>query len=182
MEVIQSGIEGLVEIRPRIFGDQRGWFMESFNQKRYEEHIHLAEPFVQDNISSSEKGILRGLHFQKPPFAQAKLVMVLKGKALDVALDLRRSSPTYGKHFKVILDAQAKNQLFIPRGFAHGFVALEDETLFAYKCDNVYSQESEMTLKWDDSDLGIDWGIREAIISDKDAKGTLFKDFTTPFD
>jgi len=155
--------------------------MESFNSHRYSPLIGEAEGYVQDNLSCSEKGILRGLHFQRPPLAQSKLVMVLKGRALDVAVDLRRNSPSYGKHFTLELNAEKMNQLFIPRGFAHGFVSLEKDTLFAYKCDNLYSRDSEVTIKWNDKDLGIDWGIQDPIISEKDSDGLSFSDLKSPF-
>jgi dTDP-4-dehydrorhamnose 3,5-epimerase len=182
MEVIQTGIKDLVEIHPKIFGDGRGWFLETFNQDKY----HLALPprtlFVQDNLSYSNKGVLRGLHFQEPPFAQAKLVFVIQGRVLDIAVDLRRSSETYGKVFSVILDAKSKNQLFVPRGFAHGFSCLEDETIFSYKCDNLYSKEHERTLQWNDAELGIDWMLETPILSEKDRTGESFESFNTPFD
>ena len=181
MEVIRTEFEGLFEIRPRVFEDDRGWFMESFNQERYLNELGNIEPFVQDNISCSGKHSLRGLHFQAPPFAQSKLVMVTQGKALDVVVDLRQSSATYGLHYKVVLDAKLKNQLYVPRGFAHGFVALEDNTYFQYKCDNVYHKNSERTILWSDLQLGIDWGVSEPVISEKDLVGESFHEFVTPF-
>ncbi|NND94996.1 MAG: dTDP-4-dehydrorhamnose 3,5-epimerase, partial [Flavobacteriales bacterium] len=150
MEVIPTGFDGLFEIRPKIFEDDRGWFMESFNEDRYVKDLGLTRPFVQDNISSSGLHSLRGLHFQSPPYAQSKLVMVTEGMALDVVVDIRGGSATYGKHYKVILDAEKKNQLFVPRGFAHGFLSLEEGTIFQYKCDNLYNKDHECTLQWND--------------------------------
>lgn len=181
MELIETGIAGLVEIRPRRFGDERGWFTETYSEQRYREVLGLAHPFVQDNLSCSAKGVLRGLHFQAPPMAQSKLVMVLRGQALDVAVDIRKDSPTYGAHRSVILDAALGNQFFVPRGFAHGFVALEDDTLFAYKCDNTYSPEHEGALLWNSPELGIDWQLDAPNISPKDAVAPLFADFVSPF-
>jgi dTDP-4-dehydrorhamnose 3,5-epimerase len=181
MEVISTGFEGLYEIRPRIFEDERGWFMESFNQARYAKELGSIARFVQDNISCSGKHSLRGLHFQAPPFAQSKLVMVTQGKALDIVVDIRPASATYGLHYKVMLDAKSKNQLYVPRGFAHGFVALEDDTHFQYKCDNIYHKDSERTILWSDVKLGIDWGVLDPIISEKDLVGESFNEFQTPF-
>lgn len=181
MELRETGIEGLIEIAPRVFGDERGWFLESYNQARYDSLIKGTR-FIQDNLSCSMKGVVRGLHFQAPPFSQAKLVSVIQGKVLDVAVDLRRTSATYGKVFTVILDGERKNQLFIPRGFAHGFASLEDQTVFAYKCDNPYSKESERTLLWNDSDLDIDWGVTSPSLSEKDKTGEAFRSFRSPFE
>jgi len=181
MEVIETGLEGLVELQPRVFNDDRGWFMETYNESRYKGLIADYHPFVQDNLSQSAVHTLRGIHFQSPPFAQSKLVMVLNGRALDVAVDLRKDSPTYGEHRTVILDSNTKNQLYIPRGFGHGFLALEEGTQFYYKCDNVYNKESEMTLSWNDSDLGINWMVDHPLISEKDGQGLSFKDFNSPF-
>ncbi|NND94091.1 MAG: dTDP-4-dehydrorhamnose 3,5-epimerase [Flavobacteriales bacterium] len=182
MEAKETGIQGLIEIIPRKFTDSRGWFIETYKQSRYEEHIAKDNLFIQDNLSCSSKNVLRGLHFQKPPYAQSKLVTVIRGKALDVAVDLRKSSSTFGKHFSIILDDKLKNQLYIPRGFAHGFLSLEDDTYLLYKCDNEYDKESESTLLWDDEHLGIDWGIDKPIVSDKDIDGQLWSEFETPFD
>jgi len=174
-----TSIKDLLIINPHVFKDQRGYFMESYNLKKWESFLKIA--FVQDNESLSEKGVLRGLHFQKPPFAQDKLVRVVKGSVLDVAVDLRQSSPTYGKHYKIILSAENKKQLFIPKGFAHGFLCLEDETIFTYKCSQYYHSDSEGVIKWDDEDLAIDWEIEKPLISDRDSKAPSFKIFKTPF-
>ncbi len=182
MEVIPTGFKGLVEIRPRVFGDDRGWFMESFNEERYVKELGLTERFVQDNISSSEKHSLRGLHFQSPPYAQSKLVMVTQGSALDIVVDIRKGSTTYGEYFKIVLDSETKNQLFVPRGFAHGFLSLEEGTIFQYKCDNLYNRASECTLKWNDPVLNIDWQVKAPIVSQKDYEGISFLEFKTPFD
>ena len=137
--------------------------------------------FVQDNLSKSKKGVLRGLHFQAPPFDQGKLVQVITGSVLDVAVDIRKNAPSYGKHFKIILNSTERNQLWIPPGFAHGFVSLEDDTIFSYKCTNSYSKEHEGCVLWNDLDLGIDWEIDQPLISPKDQEGTFFKDFISPF-
>lgn len=182
MEIKKFEIEGLILIEPRIFFDDRGYFFEPFNVERYEKELGFnPELFVQDNLSYSKKNVLRGLHFQRPPYAQGKLVSVLKGKVLDVAVDIRKSSPTYGKYQKVILDDKKHQQFYIPPGFAHGFVALEDETLFSYKCTNYYSPQSEQTLLWNDPTLHIDWNANSPIISDKDALGETFTNFVSPF-
>jgi dTDP-4-dehydrorhamnose 3,5-epimerase len=172
-------IEGLIVIEPRVFGDSRGYFMESYNHEKWFEI--LKTEFIQDNESQSAAGVLRGLHFQKPPNAQAKLVRVVKGSVLDIALDLRKNSPTYGQHFKILLSAENKTQFFIPAGFAHGFLALENDTIFSYKCSNYYFPQSEGCILWNDSDLNIDWGINNPLVSDKDMMGTKFKDFISPF-
>jgi dTDP-4-dehydrorhamnose 3,5-epimerase len=182
MEVIQTGIKDLVEIHPKIFGDARGWFLETFNQDKYHTALPPKTAFVQDNLSYSNKGVLRGLHFQEPPFAQAKLVSVIQGRVLDIAVDLRKSSETYGKIFSVVLDAKSKNQLFVPRGFAHGFSCLEDETIFAYKCDNMYSKAHERTIQWNDPALEIDWMLDSPILSEKDSEGESFGSFNSPFE
>lgn len=182
MEVIKTDIEGLVIIEPRIFNDDRGYFYESFSQQEFEEKV-CNTVFVQDNQSKSSYGVLRGLHFQKAPFAQSKLVRVVKGAVLDVAVDIRKGSPTYGKHIAVELTEENHRQLFIPRGFAHGFVVLSEEVIFQYKCDNFYSKESEGSLMFNDADLNINWMIPEekAILSEKDKHHQLFKDFDSPF-
>ncbi len=182
MEVIKSAIEGVVIIEPKIFGDDRGYFYESFSDREFREKV-CATTFVQDNQSKSCYGVLRGLHLQAPPHAQSKLVRVVKGRVIDVAVDIRTGSPTYGKHIAVELSEDNHRQLFIPRGFAHGFVVLSDEAIFQYKCDNFYSKESEGAIMWNDPDLGIDWGIEEcdAILSDKDRVNSSFKDFVSPF-
>ena len=169
MEVIKTDIEGLVVIQPRIFNDARGYFFESFSQREFEEKVGPIR-FVQDNESKSTRGVLRGLHFQNPPYAQSKLVRCVKGKVLDVAVDIRKGSPTYGRHVAVELSEDNHLQFFIPKGFAHGFVVLSDEAVFQYKCDEFYAPQSEGGINLYDEALGIDWQIPrdEAILSDKD--------------
>lgn len=182
MEAIKTELDGVFIIEPRVFGDDRGYFFESFSQREFEEKV-CKTTFIQDNQSFSKYGVLRGLHFQKAPYAQSKLVRVTKGKVIDVAVDIRKGSPTYGKHVAVELSEDNHRQLFIPRGFAHGFVVLSEEAIFQYKCDNFYSKESEGAIMWNDPDLGIDWGISEAdaILSDKDRLNSLLKDSDSPF-
>ncbi|MFC5271162.1 dTDP-4-dehydrorhamnose 3,5-epimerase [Adhaeribacter terreus] len=167
MEYKEHHLKGVIEYTPKKFGDERGWFMESYNRQALEK-LGVNVAFVQDNQSFSVKNVLRGLHFQKPPFAQAKLVRVLSGKALDVVVDIRKGSPTYGQHLKVVLDAEQSNQLFIPAGFAHGFLTLEDNTTFFYKCSDYYNKESEGGLLWNDPALNIDWNVTDPIVSEKD--------------
>jgi len=174
-------IKGLLLINPRIFEDDRGLFFESFNERKYNEIVGSEINFVQDNISVSKKYVLRGLHFQKPPFAQGKLVTVLKGSVLDVAVDLRKNSVTYGKYELVELSDKNKLQFWIPPGFAHGFCALEDDTIFSYKCSNYYSLEHEETIIWNDPDLAIDWKIIDPIVSEKDKIGKDFNTFVSQF-
>ena len=174
MEVRETFIEGLVEIYPRIFKDERGFFLETYNKEAFE-RAGIKTVFIQDNQSYSTKGVLRGLHFQKEPFAQAKLVSVISGRVLDVAVDLRKNSPTYGKHVTVVLEAEKRNMLLVPEGFAHGFVALED-SVFSYKCSNVYHKESESGIIWNDKDLNIKWGFDNPLVSDKDIILPTFKD------
>ncbi|NVK09193.1 MAG: dTDP-4-dehydrorhamnose 3,5-epimerase [Tenacibaculum sp.] len=173
----ETEIPGVVIIEPKVFGDQRGYFFESFNQKEFEKHIGQIS-FVQDNESKSTFGALRGLHFQKPPFAQAKLVRCIQGKVLDVVVDVRKDSPSYGKHITVELSEENKKQLFIPRGFAHGFVTLSKEAIFAYKVDNWYAPEYDSGIIWNDATLNIDWKINseEAILSPKDQQLSTFKE------
>jgi dTDP-4-dehydrorhamnose 3,5-epimerase len=180
VEIEEKEIKGLIEIFPKVFGDQRGFFLETFNASRYNDILRNVQ-FVQDNFSSSNKGVLRGLHFQNPPYTQGKLVQVITGSALDVAVDLRRNSETYGQHVKVLLSSEKRNQFWIPEGFAHGFLSLEDNTIFSYKCTNYYNPQSEVTILWNDRNLEIDWQIDNPIISPKDKEGVLFKDFDTPF-
>ena len=158
MNVIKTDIEGVVIIEPRIFGDPRGYFFESFSQRDFDAQVRTVR-FVQDNESRSCYGVLRGLHFQKPPFTQSKLVRVIRGTVLDVAVDIRKGSPTFGKHVAVELSGENHLQFFVPRGFAHGFSVLSDEAVFQYKCDNFYAPQSEGALAWDDPDLGIDWRL-----------------------
>jgi dTDP-4-dehydrorhamnose 3,5-epimerase len=178
MRVSKFEIEGLLLIEPLLFEDNRGFFYESFHAKKYNEILGDNCHFVQDNISVSKKHVLRGLHFQKSPFEQGKLVTVLNGKVLDVAVDIRENSKTYGQHQAVELSAENKYQFWIPPGFAHGFITLEENTLFSYKCTNYYSPEHEKTLRWNDPILAIDWaGVANPIISEKDLFGQLFQDY-----
>lgn len=183
MKIEKTKIDGLLIITPEIFGDDRGFFVETFNKKRYEE-AGIANEFLQDNLSASQKGVLRGLHFQKEPFSQGKLVSVIQGRVLDVAVDIRKDSPTFGEHVSVELSGENKKQFWIPEGFAHGFVALENDTLFSYKCTNLYHPESEGSILWSDEELGIDWrleenGIEEPIISSRDAENLSFQEAVT---
>ena len=180
MEIIKTSIEGLLIIKPRIFGDDRGYFFESWSEQSFAE-VGLDLDFVQENQSLSSKGVLRGLHFQNPPFAQGKLVRVIKGSVLDVTVDIRKNSPTYGKHFSIELTEENKTIFWIPPGFAHGFITLEDNTIFTYKCTGVYNKESEGALLWSDKDLDIDWGDLTPLISDKDLVAGSFKDFKSQF-
>ncbi len=184
MSVIKTDIEGVFIIEPRIFGDERGYFYESYNKERFKEETGLDIDFVQDNQSKSCYGVLRGLHFQKPPHAQSKLVRVIKGAVLDVAVDIRKGSPTFGKHIAVELTAENHRQFFIPRGFAHGFVVLSEEAIFQYKCDNLYAPQSEGSVIWNDPDLGIDWKIpaESIILSEKDKLHPQLKDAEWLFD
>ncbi len=177
MNVIKTPIEGVVIIEPKLFGDDRGYFFESFNQKEFEREVAPIE-FVQDNESKSRYGVVRGLHFQKGEHAQSKLVRVVKGAVLDVAVDIRPSSPTYGMHVAVELTEENHRQFFLPRGMAHGFSVLSEEAIFQYKCDNFYCRESEGAIAWDDPDLGIDWRIPadKVILSEKDSHHPRLKD------
>lgn len=181
MTISSTGFHGLLIIEPKVFGDSRGYFMESFNEARFRVETGLNVTFVQDNESLSNKGVLRGLHFQAPPKSQAKLVRVINGSVLDVVVDLRKGQPTYGQHFKIVLTAENKTQLFVPEGFAHGFVVLEDNTLFSYKCTNYYSPEHDRCLRWNDSELNIDWEIDSPLLSDKDQSSPFLKDLDSPF-
>ena len=182
MEVVETNIEGVIIIEPRIFKDDRGYFFESFSQREFEEKV-CKTTFVQDNESKSGYGVLRGLHFQKPPFAQSKLVRVIKGAVLDVAVDIRKGSPTFGQYVSVELTGDNQRQFFIPRGFAHGFSVLSEEVIFQYKCDNFYSPQSEGAIAWNDPDLNIDWRIpvEEVILSEKDSKHPKLKDLQCVF-
>ena len=177
MKIVDTAIPGVKIITPDIFGDDRGYFFESWNEKKYAANMIDCQ-WVQDNESKSVKGVLRGLHFQLPPYTQAKLVRVISGRVLDVALDIRRGSPTFGKHVAIELSGENKNMLFIPRGFAHGFSVLSDEAVFAYKCDNFYMPSSERGIAFDDPALGIDWRIdrKTCILSEKDMKNPLLSD------
>jgi dTDP-4-dehydrorhamnose 3,5-epimerase len=174
-------IEGLKVIETKRFDDNRGYFYESYNLKKYQEIIGESFEFVQDNVSQSSKNVLRGLHFQNPPYAQGKLVSVLKGSVLDVAVDIRKDSKTYGKYQAIVLSAENGLQFWIPPGFAHGFLALEDDTIFSYKCTNYYHPESEESLLWNDPNLGIDWKIKTPIISTKDELSGFFNTFVSKF-
>lgn len=183
MKVIKTEIEGVVILEPKVFGDERGYFFESFSQKEFEEKV-CKTTFIQDNESKSTYGVLRGLHFQKMPYAQSKLVRVVKGSVLDLAVDIRKGSPTFGKHVATVLSEENKMQFFVPRGFAHGFVVLSDEAIFQYKCDNYYSPQSEGGIMWNDPALNIDWQIpiKDIILSDKDKKNLLLADSDYLFD
>lgn len=182
MNVIKTPIDGLLIIEPRVFHDARGYFVETYNEQRYRE-AGVDATFVQDNQSCSTYGVVRGLHFQKPPYTQAKLVSCTKGRVLDVAVDLRKESPTYGKWYAVELSEENHRQFYIPRGFAHGFSVLSEQAVFTYKCDNLYHPEAEGGLLLSDPDVAIDWLVPEdkRVISEKDTKHPLFKDLVSPF-
>lgn len=181
MHIEKTLLEGVVIISPDVFADERGFFMETFQEKRYQELLGSDICFVQDNISCSKKGVVRGLHYQALPFAQGKLVQVVRGRVIDVAVDIRSGSPTFGQHVAVELSGENKKQFFIPVGFAHGFIALEDDTLFSYKCTNVYSKEHERGIRFDDPYVGIDWGMAEPMVSEKDAAQPLLQDIPQEF-
>lgn len=183
MEVIKTAIEGLVIIEPKVFKDARGYFFESFSQREFEENVRKIN-FVQDNESMSSYGVMRGLHYQIPPFTQSKLVRCVKGRVLDVAVDIRKGSPTYGQHVAVELTEDNHRQFFVPRGFAHGFAVLSEIAIFQYKCDNFYAPEADGGISIKDESLGIDWLIptENAILSEKDIKHLCLKDFDSPFD
>ena len=180
MEIIKTAIEGLLVIKPKIFGDDRGHFFESWSKESFAKN-GLNLDFVQDNQSLSNKGVLRGLHFQNPPFAQGKLVRVIKGAVLDVMVDIRKESSTYGKHFSIELNEENKTICWIPPGFAHGFLTLDDDTIFTYKCTGVYNSASEEALLWNDKDLNIDWQAIKPLVSDKDLVAGSFKNFKSQF-
>ena len=182
MEVIKTELEGVVIIEPKIFRDARGYFFESFSQKEFEEKVRKIA-FVQDNESMSSYGVMRGLHFQLPPFTQSKLVRCVKGKVLDVAVDIRKGSPTFGKHVSVELSEDNHRQFFVPRGFAHGFAVLSETAVFQYKCDNFYTPQADGGISILDDSLGIDWKLPtdKVILSEKDTKHPLLKDFDSPF-
>jgi len=175
----KTNIEDIILLTPRVYEDDRGYFMESYNQKKVE--ILIKDRFVQDNESESHKNVLRGLHFQLPPHAQSKLIRVIKGSILDIAVDLRKESSTYGKHFKHILSGENKKQLYIPVGFAHGFLSLEDNTILNYKCSDYYNANAEASILWNDPDLAIDWGIDKPILAEKDQLAENFVTFENPF-
>ena len=183
MEILKTPIEGLLVIRPQVFRDARGYFVETYNEQRYSD-AGITARFVQDNQSCSSYGVVRGLHFQRPPFTQAKLVCCTQGKVLDVAVDLRHNSPTYGQHYAVELTGENHLQFFIPRGFAHGFSVLSDSATFTYKCDNLYHPEADGGVLLNDPALGIDWQVPEKlrILSEKDTRHPLLKDLDVLFD
>lgn len=182
MEVIKTDVEGVVIIEPKIFGDSRGYFYESYSQRDFEEQVSKVN-FVQDNQSFSHYGVLRGLHFQNPPYTQSKLVRVIHGKVVDVAVDIRKGSPTYGKYVAVELTGENHRQFFIPKGFAHGFVVLSETALFQYKCDEFYHPEAEGAIMWNDPDLAIEWPVKaeDIELSEKDKHHPFLKDFESPF-
>ena len=183
MEVIKTDIEGVVIIRPRIFTDSRGYFFESWSKRDFDAQVRPVD-FVQDNESCSSRGVMRGLHFQRPPFAQSKLVRCVRGRVLDVAVDIRKGSPTYGRHVAVELTEENHLQFFIPRGFAHGFAVLSETAVFQYKCDNLYVPQADGGISILDHSLGIDWRLdpSSAILSEKDLGHALLRDFDSPFD
>lgn len=181
MKVEKTALEGVLIIEPDVFADERGFFMETFHEKRYQEVVGSAMHFVQDNFSVSKKGVLRGLHYQAPPFGQGKLIQVLHGRVLDVAMDIRFGSPTYGQHVMVELSGENHRQLFIPEGFAHGVLTLEDDTIFSYKCTNVYSKEHDRGVLWSDPSLGIAWDTETPIVSEKDQKHPLLADLSKDY-
>ena len=182
MEVIKTHIDGVVIIEPKVFGDARGYFFESFSEREFKEKVGDIH-FVQDNESMSKYGVMRGLHFQRPPYAQSKLVRCVKGKVIDVAVDIRKGSPTYGQHVAVLLTEDNHRQFFIPQGFAHGFAVLSENAVFQYKCDNFYHPEVDGGISILDETLGIDWGlaIEEALVSEKDANHPKLAEFDSPF-
>lgn len=184
MKLINTDIEGVYIIEPRLFEDERGYFFEAFSERKFAELTGIETRFVQDNESRSARGVVRGLHFQLPPHAQSKLVRVVRGTILDVAVDIRRGSPTFGRHVAVELSEHNHRQLFIPRGFAHGFSVLEGDAIVEYKCDNYYAPESEGAIRWDDPTLAIDWQLadNEAIVSAKDIANPMFEECKTLFD
>ena len=182
MEVIKTAIEGVYIIEPKVFGDARGYFFESFSEREFQEKVGDIH-FVQDNESMSKYGVMRGLHFQRPPYAQSKLVRCVKGKVIDVAVDIRKGSPTYGQHVAVLLTEENHRQFFIPQGFAHGFAVLSEQAVFQYKCDNFYHPEADGGISIVDESLGIDWGLtmEEALLSEKDTKHPKLAEFDSPF-
>lgn len=179
--IVEEGeINGLKVITPKVFHDERGYFLETFKASSFKE-VGITEDFKQDNESCSQKNVLRGLHFQKAPFAQGKLVRVIQGAVLDVAVDIRKESPTYGQYQSIVLSAENKKMFWIPAGFAHGFLSLEDNTIFSYKCTNVYDKASEGAILWNDKQLNINWGAIAPIVSDKDNLAEEFSTFLSPF-
>ncbi len=180
MKIISTSIPDLLIIQPQVFGDQRGYLYEAYNKHKFQAQ-GLELDFVQDNISKSDKNVVRGLHFQKPPYAQGKLVSVLRGAVIDIGLDIRRDSPTYGQHHAVLLSEENKTRFWVPPGFAHGFVTLEDETIFAYKCTDFYYPEAEGAILWNDPLLNIDWQVSDPILSQRDQAALPFSEFESPF-
>lgn len=181
MEFIRTAIPDVILMKPTVFGDDRGYFFESFHLERFRQFVGKPVSFVQDNESMSGEKVLRGLHFQAPPKAQGKLVRVVRGSVLDIALDIRRNSPTYGQHVAILLSAENKQQVYIPEGFAHGFVTLEEHTIFQYKCTDYYAPETEGCILWNDPELAVSWKTENPVLSEKDKKGILFKDLVSPF-
>lgn len=180
MKIAQKIFDDLVVLQPTVFEDTRGYFYESYNKNLFSS-LGINADFVQDNQSLSQKDVLRGLHFQAPPFAQGKLVRAIKGSVLDIAVDIRKNSPYYGKHFSIVLSESNKTMMWIPEGFAHGFVTLEDNTIFSYKCTNTYNKASEGCILWNDPTLNINWQTKHPILSEKDQLGYSFNDFHSPF-
>ena len=180
MQVIETNIPGLFEIMPQVFGDDRGYFFESYSKEAFAK-FDVNFEFVQDNQSLSNKGVLRGLHFQNPPYAQGKLVRVIQGAVLDVVVDIRKGSPTYGKHHKVMLTGENKMMFWIPPGFAHGFLTLADNTIFSYKCTNLYNKESEGSVLWNDPELAIDWNVENPLLSSKDLDARPLSELNSQF-
>jgi dTDP-4-dehydrorhamnose 3,5-epimerase len=180
MEIVETHIKDLLIVKPKVFADARGYFFESYNEGVFKK-FGITPHFVQDNQSLSNAGVLRGLHFQAPPYAQGKLVRVITGAVLDVAVDIRKNSPTYGQHVAIELNEENKTMFYIPTGFAHGFLTLRDNTIFSYKCTDLYHKASEGTVLWNDSDLNINWNISNPLLSDKDLTGTKFNEFNSPF-
>jgi dTDP-4-dehydrorhamnose 3,5-epimerase len=180
MEIIKTELQGLLIIKPDVFEDERGYFFESYNREKFK-NAGIDLKFVQDNESKSKKDVIRGLHLQAPPFEQGKLVRVMRGSVLDVAVDIRKNSPTYGKWASIELSGQNKWMYWIPPGFAHGFATLEDETIFFYKCTNVYNKDAERCFFWNDPDININWGISSPVVSQRDTEAPRFRDFASPF-
>jgi dTDP-4-dehydrorhamnose 3,5-epimerase len=180
MKIIETPLKGLLIIEPQVFKDERGYFYESYNQEKFFK-AGIRDVFVQDNQSLSQKNVVRGLHFQHPPYAQAKLVRVIKGSVYDVVVDIRKDSPTYGQSFGIELTEENFLMLYVPVGFAHGFATLQDNTIFAYKCSAFYNKASEDTILWNDPTLDIDWKVQNPILSEKDKQGKLFQHFQSPF-
>lgn len=182
MEILKTPIEGVLVVEPKVFGDERGYFFESFNAREFAQKTGLDITFVQDNESKSRCGVLRGLHFQRPPFAQSKLVSVVSGKVLDVAVDIRKGSPTYGRYCLCELSEENHRRLFLPKGMAHGYVVLSPEAVFQYKCDEFYHPEAEGGLAWDDPDIAIPWPMQDVTLSAKDQRHPRLKEFESPFE